>query len=149
MGLDMYLTRKQYVKNWEHTPEEKRKNVEVFINGEKIDTQKLEYLEFEAIYWRKENHIHQWFVDNCQDGVDDCKSVLVTTDELKELRDLCNYVLKDREKAEELLPTKDGFFFGTTWYDKYYFQSLKETVDDIEELLRNHPNDEYIYQSSW
>ena len=149
MGLDMYLTRKQYVKNWEHTPEEKRKKVEVFINGEKIDTQKLEYLEFGAIYWRKENHIHQWFVDNCQDGVDDCKSVLVNTDELKKLRDLCNYVLKDREKAEELLPTKDGFFFGTTSYDKYYFQSLKETVDDIKELLKNHPNDEYIYQSSW
>ena len=149
MGLDMSLTRKEYVKDWDHTPEDKRKNVEVFMNGKKIDTKKLDYLEFEVIDWRKVNHIHKWFVDNCQDGIDDCSRAFVPTDKLKQLVELCRYVLKDKEKAEELLPTDEGFFFGPTEYDKYYFESLEETVYVIDEALREHPDDEYIYQSSW
>src|SRR5210317_642293 len=147
MGLDMYLTRKEYVKDWDHTPKEKRKNVEVFMNGKKIDTKKLDYLEFEVIDWRKVNHIHKWFVDNCQDGIDDCSIAFVPTDKLKELVDLCEYVLKDKEKAEELLPTQEGFFFGPTEYDEYYFEALEETVYVIDKELREHPDDEYIYHS--
>ena len=149
MGLDMSLTRKEYVKDWDHTPEERRKNVEVFMNGKKIDTRKLDYLEFEVLDWRKANHIHKWFVDNCQDGIDDCSRAFVPTYKLEELMHLCNYVLKDREKAEELLPTQDGFFFGSTEYDQHYFDSLYETADAIQKALREHPDDEYIYQSSW
>ena len=149
MGLDMYLTRKEYVKDWDHTPKEKRKNVEVFMNGKKIDTKNLDYLEFEIIDWRKVNHIHKWFVDNCQDGIDDCSIAFVPTDKLKELVDLCKYVLKDKEKAEELLPTQEGFFFGSTEYDQYYFESIHETADAIQKALKEHPDDEYIYYSSW
>ena len=149
MGLDMSLTRKEYVKDWDHTPEEKRKNIEVFMNGKKIDTRKLDYLEFEVLDWRKANHIHKWFVENCQDGIDDCSIAFVPTDKLKELMDLCNYVIKDRDKADELLPTQDGFFFGSTEYDQYYFDSLYETADAIKKALIEHPDDEYIYQSSW
>jgi len=145
----MYLTRKEYVKDWEHTPKEKRKNVEVFMNGKKIDTKNLDYLEFEVIDWRKVNHIHKWFVDNCQDGVDDCRVAFVPTDKLKELVDLCKYILKDKEKAEELLPTQAGFFFGPTEYDDYYFKALEETVYAIDKVLREYPYDEYIYHSSW
>jgi len=63
--------------------------------------------------------------------------------------DLCKYVLKDREKAEELLPTQEGFFFGSTEYDEYYFEALEETVYVIDKELREYPDDEYIYHSSW
>ena len=38
MGLDMYLTRKKYVKNWEHTPEEQKHNVKISRNGRSIDS---------------------------------------------------------------------------------------------------------------
>lgn len=149
MGLDMYLSRKQYVKDWDHTPEEDRNNTEVFIRGKKIDTKEISYLEFSAMYWRKDNHIHNWFVQNCQNGDDDCRPYRVDIDELKELRDLCIYVNKDRDKADELLPTKEGFFFGDTEYDEYYFESLERTADALDGLIKEHPNDEYIYQSSW
>lgn len=145
----MSLTRKEYVKDWDHTPEEKRKNIEVFMNGKKINTSKLDYLEFEVMDWRKANHIHKWLVDNCQDGVDDCSRAFVPTDKLEELMNLCNYVMKDRDTAEELLPTQDGFFFGPTEYDEYYFESLEKTFNLIQKALREHPDDEYIYQSSW
>ena len=149
MGLDMNLTRKQYVKNWDHTPEKDRKNVEIFINGNKVETKDLNYIEFDVMYWRKSNHIHNWFVKNCQDNKDDCRPAHVDIEQLKELSDLCVFVCKNKDKAEELLPTTSGFFFGHTEYDKYYFSDLKETSDVLEKIIKYYPEDEYIYQSSW
>lgn len=149
MGLDMYLNRKQYVRDWDHTPKEKRTNIKVEIQGQQIKTNKLRYLEFEGMYWRKANHIHQWFVDNVQDGDDNCGQYYVPIEKLAELRDLCLYVSKDNDKAEELLPTQSGFFFGGTEYDEYYFDSLSETYKTLNTLIKNYPDDEYYYQSSW
>lgn len=48
----------------------------------------------QAGYWRKANHIHNWFVENVQDGEDDCRyHHEVTEEKLKELLDVCNTVL--------------------------------------------------------
>ena len=55
MGLDMYLIRG----TWEDDHEE-------------------------VGYWRKANQIHKWFVDNVQDGVDDCGEYKVTKEQLIE-----------------------------------------------------------------
>lgn len=45
-------------------------------------------------YWRKANHIHNWFVNNIQDGVDDCGYHReVTEEDLCELLDICQKVL--------------------------------------------------------
>lgn len=149
MGLDMYLTRKQYVKDWDHTPEEERKNAEVRVSGKKIDTSKLCYLEFDAAYWRKANHIHQWFVENIQDGVDNCEPYYVPTKKLMELRDLCFYILKDKDKSNELLPTQEGFFFGGTDYDEYYFEDISNTYEALNEIIKCHPDDDFYYRASW
>lgn len=46
-------------------------------------------------YWRKANHIHNWFVENIQDGIDDCGYHReVTEDDLTNLLDICNTVLE-------------------------------------------------------
>jgi hypothetical protein len=67
-------------------------------------------------------------------------------------------VLADRTKADELLPTEGGFFFGGTEYDEYYFQDLEYTQRRLTELLplmkrKNdkgyHDNDTAVYQASW
>ena len=61
---------------------------------------------------RKANHIHQWFVDNVQDGVDDCYTYEVTKEQLEELLDVCKGVLaaskliKGKIKNGEMI--KDG-----------------------------------------
>lgn len=149
MGLDMYLTRKQYVKDWDHTPEHERRNAEVKIRGKKIDTKSLTHLEFEAMYWRKANQIHKWFVENVQDGEDNCSINYVPIEKLRELRDLCLYIMKDKDKASELLPTAEGFFFGSTEYDEFYFEDVSDTYDVLKHLTENYPRDEYYYQSSW
>ncbi len=53
----------------------------------------------------------------------------------KELLDLCNQVLEDHNKAEELLPTMDGFFFGSTDYDAWYFEDVELVRDWVRDTL--------------
>lgn len=48
----------------------------------------------EVGYWRKANHIHKWFVDNIQDGEDDCLYHReVRKADLLDLLDTCEKVL--------------------------------------------------------
>ena len=89
----------------------------------------------EAGYWRKSNQIHNWFVQNVQDGVDECQEAYVSREQLKELRDTCQKVLDNHELAEQLLPTIGGFFFGGTDYDKWYFDDLEDTIKIIKASL--------------
>jgi len=107
---------------------------------------------FEVGYWRKANAIHKWFVDNIQDGNDDCNEYSIDEEKLKELLELVNKVLKNKKKASELLPTSQGFFFGSYEYDKYYFEDLELTKKIIENLLNNrekYEDCEIYYRSSW
>jgi hypothetical protein len=67
-----------------------------------------------------------------------------------ELIDLCKRVLADNSLAEELLPSRAGFFFGSTEYDEWYFGDIEQTVTMLETVLRETPEDwTFAYQSSW
>jgi hypothetical protein len=160
MGLDMYLRASQYVARNDHSHE----------NGEFISTPNPMFDEIvkqfnaeDAIdkdsfggitvdlpmgYWRKANQIHNWFVENVQDGDDDCNKYYVTREQLEQLRSTCLEVIVDIDKAEDLLPTGAGFFFGSTNYDQYYVQDLVDTVDIINRCLST-KFDSFEYQSSW
>lgn len=151
MGLDQYLLKKHYVKNWDHNPE--KYNVEVTKDGkpvETIDTSKVCRIEEDVAYWRKFNALHNWFVEKCQDGEDDCGTYYVGRSQLLELLDLLKAVKDTPDKAAELLPSRSGFFFGGTDYDEYYFQEVKETIELLEkELAKNDKDASYYYTSSW
>ena len=60
-----------------------------------IGTLKRNILEdIESSRWRKANQIHNWFVENVQDGIDDCSyHNEVTKEILEELLDICQRVL--------------------------------------------------------
>ena len=102
-------------------------------------------------YWRKANQIHRWFVDNVQNGVDDCGEYKVTAEQLIQLRDECNQVLNNSSLAESLLPTFPGFFFGGTEYNDGYMYDLQNTVEIINNILENKSYclDDLYYSSSW
>lgn len=115
---------------------------------------------YEIGYWRKVNHIHKWFVDNCGEGVDECQEIYVRKEDLMALRSTCMEVLANRgdeEKVSELLPCSDGFFFGSTEYDDYYYDSVERTIEILDKALKlceSKPEDGYdhwqiIYQASW
>jgi hypothetical protein len=96
MGLDMYLSKKTYVKRWKHNKKEEQYKVLVRKGGKpdpSFDYEKISNIEEEVMYWRKANAIHQWFVKNVQDGTDDCKEYEVETEKLQELLEACNKVL--------------------------------------------------------
>ena len=150
MGLDMYLDKRTYVKQWDHIDETKQYTVEVTRGGEptNIDPKKVKYIIEEAGYWRKANAIHKWFVDNCQDGVDDCRDEYVGFNDLQALLDLCRIVIIDKSKAEQLLPSTSGFFFGNTEYDEWYYNDIQNTIEILEKALED-KDGEYYYSSSW
>ena len=150
MGLDMYLDKRSYVRQWEHIDADKQYNVEVTRGGEptNINPKKVKYIIEEAGYWRKQNQIHRWFVENVQKGVDDCGDYYVERNRLQELLDICKIVQTDHSKAEELLPSASGFFFGGTDYDEWYFSGIDNTIDILKEALEDE-NAEYYYSSSW
>ena len=160
MGLDMYLSKKTYVKNWAHQDVTEKHEITVTLGGKKhpyIKPEKVTYITEEAGYWRKANHIHVWFVANVQEGQDDCREYEVDLMNLQLLLDTCKSVMENRPSAELLLPTQSGFFFGGTAYDEYYFSDIEETIAILEEILKHKITTErgvYLpfevyYQASW
>jgi hypothetical protein len=169
MGLDMYLsaslrTYKSYGKEKENKirPAIRKALPEIFDSGN------IEYIEikFEAGYWRKANHIHKWFVDNVQDGEDDCREYCVSREQLQKLKQECQKILSIIDKKKEdinvigvpnqakkeietILPTQEGFFFGGTEYDEWYIKDTKETIEIIDKCLKLPQEWSFDYHSSW
>jgi len=61
-------------------------------------------------------------------------------------------VIENVEEIAELLPTERGFFFGSTDYNEWYLQDVKDTIKIINDLGLTGPDDytnEYTYHPSW
>ena len=155
MGLDQYLYAKNYLSPMEWRGEEMNERFHTVANA--IGVKDFMDKELPSIqcqvkigYWRKANAIHDWFVQNCQDGNDDCREAYVPIEKLEELRTICKTVLGNHALASEHLPTTSGFFFGTTDYDEWYFQDLQSTIDIIDNALSKISDEwTFAYQSSW
>jgi hypothetical protein len=107
-------------------------------------------VKLQIAYWRKANAIHKYFVDNCANGKDECQDTYVEREQLEDLLNRCKTILEDHSKAEELLPSQSGFFFGSTDYDEWYFHDLEQTVPVLEKILKESPEDwEFEYKASW
>lgn len=113
-------------------------------------------VEYTAIYWRKANQIHNWFVTYLADGVDECQRIPVGRGDLVNLHRTCGQLIDTRstELANELLPPASGFFFGSITIDEWYWQDIEETHKQLTELLdeiteENKWNYEIEYQASW
>ena len=153
MGLDQYLYAKKYTSdsaifNKEETFDQLKQTLGTDVAFLTKRNPSIS-VEMKVGQWRKSNQIHQYFVDNCQGGEDDCRLQYVRRDKLEELLDLCKQVLADHSKAEELLPTQSGFFFGNTEYNEYYYSDLSDTVEMLENCLKIGDDWEFYYQSSW
>lgn len=94
MGLDMYLARKTYVKNWKTNKPEDDITVTVAGKGtEHIKTENISNIVEDVMYWRKANQIHNFFIEKCADGDGDRSTMRVEREHLEDLLDRCNKVL--------------------------------------------------------
>ena len=142
MGLDMYLRGKK----------------SVFRHREHPDTPPPEQDGFRVVgfdldlgYWRKHPNLHGFIVQHFAGGVDDCKPVHLTADDLRLIRDAV---------IEKTLPYTSGFFFGASakpedeWYESqltYDIKTLSAAIDWLEGEL---PTDQIelrqvFYEASW
>lgn len=168
MGLDMFLTRNLYTigpsafkiqPTTEANIDTKLFNQALKPTGDSFSSGPT--VSVNAIYWRKANAIHNWFVENVQDGNDDCGEYDVSIENLEELRNICKDVITkhDDDYSTAQLPPAEGFFFGGTDIDKYYYDSIRDTLNILnKELQLNHditadPNCkmyiDYSYHASW
>jgi len=154
MGLDMYLTASKYVGRWSHENEKEKKAYDAIVAAAGLDDFVCEEspslnVEVTVAYWRKANAVHQWFVDNVQDGEDNCSRYYVSRDSMSELVTLCKKVIKTGDASE--LPPTAGFFFGTTEIGDDYFFDLKNTVKQLTAVLNDKRFEtcEFNYQASW
>jgi len=148
MGLDMFLIKKTYVYRYP-TEKDDDNAPKLAITYPGVKPERVTYIEERIGIWRKANAIHQWFVDNVQDGEDDCRPYYTSIDDLKKLRDAVSRVLANRSLARELLPTQGGFFFGSLDYDQYYFDDLKLTQEICDLAINEDTDGEYYYEASW
>lgn len=175
MGLDMTLSARRYLSGWESSyyrndaaAKNGRVEMELFdsmLEGFGLDRDDITEdlpsatVSIDIAYWRKANAIHNWFVENVADGVDNCEAMGVDRSQLGELIKTLGDVLGLRHSGseesglsiEDLLPTRGGSFFGTTEYEDYFWEYVQWTYDKLISITENPKFDgfDFVYQASW
>lgn len=143
MGLDMYLDVSTYVqKPQEWQKPEARAEYEVqwkkllpLLPAEPSEEAFGVKLSYTVAYWRKANAIHQWFVDNVQDGEDNCQRSWVSIDKLNELLSVCHEVIKNSELIEGHVSNGQTFTSETGWVNNYEEGQVIARPEVVAELL--------------
>jgi hypothetical protein len=163
MGLDMYLHKETYV-GAQHEYRDVQGTINLTCKGDNDEREKIDIVFHKVVsitehvlYWRKANHIHKWFVDNVQNGKDDCEEYHVFRSTLEELFQVCDELLRVPEGDErnnlamKLLPPQQGFFFGTYDINEWYWNEVIKTHECLKAILDEpyNINISYKYQSSW
>lgn len=155
MGLDIYLTAERYFTSYVEKDIQKGADIKAVI-GNIPDAWRVKNVEAQVMYWRKANAIHKWFVDNVQDGVDNCEKFWVQKEHFEALMVAVDNTLAvyTPENAAKHLPSQSGFFFGSTEYDEWYWKDVENTKKFLDELLPRYDELakqgwEFYYRASW
>lgn len=100
-----------------------------------------------AGYFRKVNSVYKYFEDKLEDEM--CE---VTKYDVEDLLAKAKTVLKehDEETSQELLPTRSGFFFGSTDYDSWYYSDVKDIIKVFSDILKKWDDEDIVYiYMSW
>ena len=137
MGLDITFNR---IKRVELSQEAQEDRFGMVALDELYNNVELVYDEL--AYYRKVNFLYRYFSDYM-----DANGIMAVVDKyaIEDIIECCKEVLADNSKAEELLPTVNGFFFGSTEYDKYYFKEVAQVLKDFEKILQEYDMENYFY----
>jgi hypothetical protein len=99
-------------------------------------------------YFRKVNFIYEYFRDDMEN-----ESCIVDKTRIGNLIDICKKVLEhkgDEDYAKENLPTTSGFFFGSTDYDQWYWNDVKNCIKQMSKLYKAMSDEDFvIWDFSW
>lgn len=122
----------------------------VNIDGYNTDNYELFHVNDTKRYYWKANQIQNYFEErfyedgNDYDG-DEYDNVVTKIDDLTidDIIARINNIESSKETAKEEFPTTEGFFYGSTAYDKSYFDTNNEFKNDLLELqkIRNEINE--------
>lgn len=110
--------------------------------------------DHELAYWRKANYVHRYFTECWEEKgflSDNCTEFPVTIKDLEELLEACTKVLsaRDEEVSMAQLPTQSGFFFGDTYYDEGYYESVEYTLELLKDLIPDLREEDELYYYAW
>jgi hypothetical protein len=91
------------------------------------------YLQYDA-YFRKVNFIFAYYQNNGK-MVDEYYA-FTDKDDIDDIISRCERVLADHSLANELLPTQSGFFFGGTDYNDWYFDDVKDCLQQMKKYRK-------------
>lgn len=108
---------------------------------------------YEIIYWRKANAIFKW-IDTHIKKIENLEEIPITKEQLLQLKKDCEKAIEaykkgDIETCKKIMPTQEGFFFGSTEYDEWYLKELEYTVEEIKNKIENKDHKWYIFQAWW
>ena len=132
MGLDMYLSKKTYVKRWSHQSPEEQHSVEVKKGGvlrTDIKPERISYITEEIMYWRKANQIHGWFCSNTAE-VNDNVNYNVSFDDLVKLVEDCKKVLEILNNSKKITTQVSGGYKNGE-----PFMVDVEVYDNVDEIM--------------
>lgn len=142
----MYLSKKTYVKQWEHRKPEDQFEVTVKKGGvtyPNIKPERVSYVTEEIMYWRKANQIHGWFCNNTEERQPEI-SYYVTKENLEELLLTCKNVLTLLGNSNKITKQVVGGWKGG---EEYMVDVITyDCEDEISDLLP--PTTGFFYGSS-
>lgn len=101
------------------------------------------------IDFRKHNYLFRWVEKRIDGEIENCKHYKLKKSDIEELLNSVNEVLADHSKAQELLPTQGGFFFGNTEYTEWYFIDLEYAQRELTAMLADWVGNEKATFWAW
>ncbi len=94
----------------------------------------MSYEPYDA-YFRKANFIFHYF-ESTIGTMQDEWFAFVRPEDVDDIIDRCERVLRNHGLASQLLPTQSGFFFGSTDFDDWYFRDVKDCLKQMKKYRK-------------
>lgn len=162
----MYLSKRTITKNYSKQAD-RNYEVKAFLNGSPIShvsPERIILVEEDVMYWNGADMIHNWFVQNVQQGKDDHGTHFLDKSKLEELAYTCRMVMEafmrepnkhfmEIDEARNLMPSS-ALLSKTKESDMRYLAYVRDTYEGITGLIKEieDANDgtvvEFVYHAS-
>lgn len=98
---------------------------------------------------RKCNMLHTWVSAYCEREPENCEEIKLPRSAVEKMISDVEIVLSDPTLGPTILPTTDGFFFGSTEYDDFYLAKIEDVAVRLSDMLVEHDDVRWFYYVEW